>query len=155
MSAAISSIRDAIRCYEGTTDPQWRSMWAAKIRAVGRDCPEAAPWAEAFELCVAFNAEQERACAAWMAEVQEEGLASSALRQQGPDEISLCSQRREAMRDAILGAFNGRTFAELETMTPAERFADGIVPKWLQRSWLGNSSKDAGGARTRLDRELA
>ena len=144
MSAAISSIREAIRCYEGTTDPQWRSMWAAKIRAVGRDCPEAAPWAEAFELCVAFNAEQERACAAWMAEVQER-----------PDEVSLCSQRREAMRDAILGAFNCRTFAELETMTPAERFADGIVPKWLQRSWLGESSKEAGGARTRLDSELA
>ena len=138
MSVAISSIREAIRCYEGTMDPQWLSLWAAKIRAVGRDCPEAAPWAEAFELCVAYNVEQERACAAWMAS----------------DEISLCSQR-EAMRDAIIGAFNCRTFAELDAMTPAERFADGIVPKWLQRSWNGESSKGAGGARTRLDRELA
>jgi hypothetical protein len=138
MSVAIKTIREAIRSYEGTSDPRWRSMWAEKVRSIGKECPEAAPWAEAFELCIAYNAEQERACAAWMA----------------TDEISLCSQR-EAMRDAIIGAFNGRTFAELEAMTAAERFADGIVPKWLQRSWNGESSKEAGGARTRLDRELA
>ena len=129
MSAAISSIRDAIRCYEEETDPRWLSRWAEKIRAVGRDCPEAAPWRDAFEICVAYNAEQERAAAAWLEEHREE--------QRSPHE-----ERREAMRVAIISAFNGR---ELE--------ADGFVPKWLRRSWDGTGP--AGGARTRLGRELA
>lgn len=141
--SVIRTIRDAIRSYEGSMEPQRRDMLAQKIRILGRNLPAAAPWAEAFEICVAYNAEQERAAAAWLEE----------LRLEVPDEVSLCNERREAMRVAIIGASNCRTFAELDAMTPAERFADGIVPKWLQRAWSG--TEPAGGARTRLDRELA
>jgi len=147
MSLAISNIREAIREYETTKDPRWRDIWAEKVRAIGRDCPETAPWAAAFEICVAYNAEQERAAATWMAERQAEMC-------EDPDAFATpLLQKREAMRDAIIAASNCRTFAELDTMTPAELFADDFIPKWLRRTWDG--LEEAGGARTRLDRELA
>jgi hypothetical protein len=144
---SIVSIRKAIRRYEDTTDPQTRITAAAVVRSIGRNFPETAAWLEAFEISVAYNAEQESAASAWLEELREE--QRSAL----PDQVVLCNQRREAMRIAIIGAFNSRTFDELEAMTPAERFADGIVPKWLRPSW--SDGEEAGGVPARLDRERA
>jgi len=134
MSVAISTIREAIRSYEGSQDPQWRDMWASKVRVIGEGCPEAAPWAAAFEICVAYNAEQVRAAADWRAR-------------------GCCAEEREAMRYAIIGAANCRTFDEVAAMTPAERFADGHIPRWLRLIWDGGA--DVSDARTRLDGKLA
>jgi len=134
MSSEILTIRQTIRCYEGTNNPQLRDRWAAKIRIIGRTCPEAAPWAAAFEICVAYNEAQTRACAEWR-------------------ELGCNAEERMAMRYAILGAANCRTFDELAAMTPAERFADGHIPRWLRHSWDGEG--EASDARTRLDDTLA
>ena len=147
MSLAISTIREAIRMYEGTQDPQWQEMWAEKIRGIGRDCPEAAPWAEAFEICVAYNAEQERACAAWKARREIE-LAAEMF-----DNVTPVLEERLSMRYAIVGAANCQTFTELAAMTPAERFAHGFIPRWLRSSW--DYKGISGDARTRLDGQLA
>ena len=50
MSSEILTIRQTIRCYEGTNNPQLRDRWADKVRAIGEACPEAAPWAAAPQI---------------------------------------------------------------------------------------------------------
>lgn len=147
MSVAISTIRDAIRCYEGTTNLQMQEMWAEKVRAIGANCPETAEWAAAFEICVAYNAEQERACAEWKVKREIEMAADM----EGNETPALV--QRLSMRYAILSSTNSRTSAELAAMTPAERFADGFIPRWLRSSW--DYTGVAGDARTRVDGVLA
>ena len=137
MSLAISSIREAIRCYEGTTNLQMQAMWAEKVRGIGKNCPETAPWAAAFEICVAYNAEQERACAAWKVERELE-MAAGMEGNQTPALL-----RREAMRDAILGSANSCT----ADLTPAQLFAIDLIPRWLRSSWDYTGASDA---RTRV-----
>ena len=141
------TIRETIRSYEATADPQQKEILAEKVRQIGRDCPETVPWAEAFEICVAYNAEQERACAAWKVGREIE-LAAKMTSNETP-----ALEQRLSMRYALLSAAGNRTFAELAAMTPAERFADGFVPRWLRSSW--DYKGVAGGAQTRLDGQLA
>jgi len=138
------TIRETIRSYEATVDPLQKEILAEKIRCMGRDSAADQPWAEAFEICVAYNAEQERACAAWKVEREIE-LAANMTSYQTP-----ALEKRLSMRYALLA---GRTAAEIAAMTSAQRFAHGFVPRWLRSSW--NYKGVAGDAVTRIDGEVA